>query len=154
MKPNEVGSHNEQHLRNTVYNYKRMVPQSFSSVAAIAKGRCRQPKRRNAEYKAGDYVRLSRYRTVFEKGYTPNFTTEIFCIRKVQYNTNPITYLLKDYQNNEISGTVYAEELTRVKYPDDYLVEKVIRKQNGKAYVKWLGFSSAHNEWIPEKDVF
>lgn len=144
MKPNEVNSRNEQHLLNTVYNYKRMV--------AVEK-RNRRGKQLKAAFKVGDYVRLSKFRTVFEKGYTPNWTTEIFRIRKVQYNTDPITYLLEDYQKHEIKGSVYAEELQAVKHPDVYLVEKILRRRKGMIYVKWLGFGTEHNSWIPEKDL-
>lgn len=159
MKPNEVNASNEQYLRDTVYNYKRLIPQSNSSVAEILSGdnfgqRRRQPNRIYPKFKIGDHVRLSRYRTVFEKGYTPNFTTEIFTIRKVQRNTDPITYLLSDYNNIEIKGSVYTEELTPVAQPDVYLVEKIIRKRNdGKVLVKWLGFGSEHNSYINEEDV-
>lgn len=158
MKPNEVNSENEQDLRDTVYNYNRLEPSSPSATLAEAilnSSIHQQPKlqRRSAKFKVGDYVRLSKYRTVFEKSYTPNWTTEIFRIRKVQYNTDPITYLLEDYQNSEIKGSVYAEELQAVKHPSVYLVEKVIRRRNGQAYVKWLGFSSDHNSWISEKDI-
>lgn len=143
MKPIEVSPQNEQRLLNTVYNYEIKHP--HTSLLQ---------RRRFAMFKIGDYVRLSKYRTVFAKRYTPNWTTEVFRIRKVQYNTDPITYLLDDYQNQEIKGSVYAEELQRVKHPDVYLVEKIIRKRDGQAYVKWLGFDTEHNSWIPEKDVF
>lgn len=139
MTPNEVNSENEQHLRDTVYNYKRIISPSTL--------------RRSAKFKVGDHVRLSKYRLLFDKGYTPNWTTEIFKIRKVLYHTDPITYLLSDYQENEIKGSVYAEELQTVKHPNIYLIEKTIRKRNGKAYVKWLGLGPEHNSWINESDV-
>lgn len=139
MTPNEVNSENEQHLRDTVYNYKRIISPSTL--------------RRSAKFKVGDHVRLSKYRMLFDKGYTPNWTTEIFKIRKVLYHTEPITYLLSDYRENEIKGSVYAEELQTVKHPNVYLIEKTIRKRNGKAYVKWLGFGPEHNSWINETDV-
>jgi len=48
-----------------------------------------------AEFKVGDSVRVSKYKTIFEKSYMPNWTTEMFKIVKVQ-RTNPITYLLED----------------------------------------------------------
>lgn len=154
MKPNEVNSANEQQLRDTVYNYTLLVPTSSKSAAEIDVDSHRKLKRRKAIFKVGDYVRLSKYRTTFERGYTPNWTTEIFTIRKIQYNTDPITYLLSDYQKHAIEGSVYAEELQSVKHPNVYLVEKVIRKRNGQAYVKWLGFGAEHNSWIPENDIF
>lgn len=156
MKPNEVNSHNEQQLRNSVYNYQRLMSTAgASSIATLVSGSHRQQKiqRRSAKFRVGDYVRLSKYRTVFEKGYTPNWTAEIFTVRKVQYSTDPITYLLNDYQDREIKGSVYAEELQLVKQPDLYLVEKIIRRRNGRAYVKWLGFGPEHNSWTLEKDI-
>lgn len=137
MKPIEVNSQNEQKLLDTVYNYKLM----YTPI-------------RRAVFKVGDYVRVSEYRAVFDKSYTPNWTTTIFTIRKVQYNTDPITYLLRDsFYGTDIEGSMYAEELQPVKYPNEYIVEKVLKKRNGRVYVKWLGFDSSHNSWIPEGDL-
>ena len=54
------------------------------------------------KFKVGDKVRISKYkRKVFDKGYTPNWTEEIFLIDKIQ-STNPITYRLKDLNNEAI----------------------------------------------------
>lgn len=156
MKPIDVDTNNEQQLLDTVYNYKQLVPSpaSLTTVSMITdEGKRIKLHRRRAIFKVGNHVRISKYRNVFEKGYTPNFSTEIFTIRKVQYNHDPITYLLSDYKNQEIKGCVYAEELQLVKNPNIYLVEKVLRKKNGKAYVKWLGFSNEHNSWINESDI-
>lgn len=147
MTPSEVNSDNEQHLLNTVYNYKRYMSTSVATPAQ------QQQHRRSAKFKVGDYVRLSKFRMLFDKAYTSNWTTEVFKIRKVQYHTDPITYLLNDYRNREIKGSVYAEELQSVKHPDVYLIEKIIRKRNGQVYVKWLGFGSEQNSWIPESEV-
>jgi len=77
-----------------------------------------------AKFKVGDSVRVSKYKTVFEKGYTPNWTTEVFKIVKVQ-RTNPVTYLLEDYRGKSIAGAFYEYELHRATHPDIYLVEKV-----------------------------
>ena len=52
-------------------------------------------------FKIGDKVRISKYkRKVFDKGYTPNWTEEIFLVDKIQ-STNPITYRLKDLNNEK-----------------------------------------------------
>lgn len=131
MAPKDVDSENEQELLNTVYNYKKIIPDE-----AIAR------------FKVGDHVRLSKYKSVFDKGYLPNWTTEIFVIRKIQYT--PITYLLVDWEGNEIRGGVYAHEMQLVKYPNVYLVEQILRKKNNKVYVKWLGFDNRYNSWINE----
>ncbi|XP_031634809.1 uncharacterized protein LOC116348085, partial [Contarinia nasturtii] len=101
MKPVEVNAQNEQQLLDTVYNYKRLEP-STAAAEAIKKYQLR---RRSAKFKVNDPVRLSKYRTVFDKSYLPQWSTEIFRIKKIQYNTDPITYLLKDYQEREIKGS-------------------------------------------------
>lgn len=132
MRPCDVTSNEEKHLLSTVYNH----------IKIIDRGR----------YKVGDFVRISKHKHVFEKGYTPNWTTEIFKIRKIQ-NTHPITYLLEDYKGNPIQGGFYELEISGAKYPDFYLVEKILKKQGDKVFVKWLGFPSNHNSWINKKDV-
>lgn len=154
MKPNEVDSSNEQMLLKTVYNYKRLESSSTEPVDSF-NGILLKLKKRKAKFKVGDFVRLSKYRVMFDKGYTPNWTTEIFKVTKVLYNTDPITYLISDDKNEEIKGCVYAEELQLVKHPDVYLIETIIKrnKKTGKVYVKWLGFGPEHNEWIPAKNV-
>ena len=64
-------------------------------------------------FKVGDKVRISKYkRMVFDKGYTPNWTEEIFLVDKIQ-STNPITYRLKDLNNEEIQGSFYEPELLK-----------------------------------------
>ncbi|XP_066601741.1 uncharacterized protein [Prorops nasuta] len=100
-----------------------------------------------AKFKVGDFVRISKYKNVFAKGYTPNWTTEIFEIIKVQ-KTNPVTYLLRDSSGTDIYGGFYEHELLKTANPNVYLVEKVLRKKGDKVFVKWLGFNNTHNSWI------
>lgn len=133
MAPIEVNKSNEQMLLDTVYNYTIINKQK-------------------QRFKVNDHVRISKYKHIFEKGYTGNWSFEIFQITKVQ-NTIPVTYLLKDYQDQNILGGFYQYELTKVSNPNIYLVEKIIKKKNGKVLVKWLGFSESQNQWIDEKDI-
>jgi len=100
-----------------------------------------------ARFKMNDPVRISKFKTIFEKGYTPNWTTEVFRIAKVQ-RTNPVTYLLKDSREEAIAGGFYEHELQRVADPSVYLMEKVLRRKGDKIFVKWLGMDSSHNSWI------
>lgn len=132
MRPAEVNKTNEKSLLSTVYNRIKTTT---------------QPK-----FQIGDSVRISKYKHVFEKGYTPNWTTEVFGIRKIQF-TNPITYLLEDYERNPIKGSFYELELAKPKNPNVFLVEKILKKRGDMVLVKWLGFSSAHNSWIKNKDI-
>ena len=105
-----------------------------------------------AKFKIGDSIRVSKYKTIFEKGYTSNWTTEVFTIVKVQ-RTNPVTYLLEDYCGKSVAGAFYEYELHRAIHPDVYLVEKVLRRKGDKVYVKWLGFDESHNSWIHKNNV-
>lgn len=133
MKPNDVDKSVERHLLDTVYRPKTSVESK-------------------SKFKVGDHVRMSKYKYVFDKGYTPNWTTEIFKIKEIQ-QTNPITYLLVDEKGQKIKGTVYKEELQSVSYPKLFLVEKVLKRRGNQEYVKWLGLDATHNSWISANQV-
>ena len=75
--------------------------------------------RKKPKYKIGDSVRISKIKNIFEKGYTPNWSTEIFTITKVA-KTNPITYHVKDYYDKPVAGGFYETEIQKTKYPEIY----------------------------------
>ena len=126
-----------------------MKPQDVTSKdeARILKKLSLKLKNLKAKFKKGDKVRISKAKHVFEKGYTPNWGTEIFTVFRVA-RTNPVTYHLKDYKKEPIAGGFYEQELAKVKYPDVYLLEKVLRRRSNQIYVKWLEFDNSHNSWI------
>lgn len=104
------------------------------------------------KFHVGDIVRISKYKGVFDKGYTTNFSTELFKIVKVNV-TNPTTYQLEDMDGQPIMGSFYEKELQKTNYPDVYLIEKVLQKKESKVFVKWLGFSKKHNSWIDKNAI-
>ena len=112
----------------------------------------------NIKYKIGDKVRVSKFKKTFEKGYTPNFTIEIFFIDKI-IPTQPVSYLLKDYFGEEISGSFYEKEIERVTEPTSptYRIEQIIKtkkeKNQTKYLVKWLGWPDKFNSWINQSDL-
>ena len=57
--------------------------------------------RPSIKYKKGDSIRISKYKRHFEKGYTPNWTEEIFTIDIINM-TNPVTYRVRDLNNENI----------------------------------------------------
>ncbi|KAL4083640.1 hypothetical protein QTP88_028956 [Uroleucon formosanum] len=99
-----------------------------------------------------DKVRISKYKHIFSKGYTPNWTTEIFTISKV-LQTNPATYQLKDVSDNIILGGFYEQEIKLTNYSYTFLVERIIKKVGNKMLVKWLGFDSSQSSWINSSDI-
>ena len=107
------------------------------------------------KFKVGDRVRISKYkRKVFDKGYTPNWTEEIFVVDTIQY-TDPITYKLKDLVGEEVQGSFYEQELLKSdqSLEDLFRIEKVIRKNKGKVLVKWSGYPEKFNSWVDAKDL-
>lgn len=122
----------QQQLLRTVYSYKNEM--------------------KLAKFKVGENVRISKQKHQFEKGYTANWTGEIFTIHKVQ-QTAPITYLLRDYKGEQIAGAFYEEELQIVKFPNVYIIEKIIKRRGDQIYVKWLGFDDSHNSWISKNNI-
>ena len=106
------------------------------------------------KYQFGDKVRISKYkRAVFDKGYTPNWTEEIFTVDKIQH-TNPVTYKIKDSNNEEKKGSFYEPELLKAEQ-DVFRIEKVIKRDYKKkqALVKWRGYNDSFNSWIPFKGL-
>ena len=59
---------------------------------------------KDPKFKIGDQVRISKYKNIFAKGYTPSWSEEVFVIKKVK-NTVPWTYVINDLNGEEIIGT-------------------------------------------------
>lgn len=112
--------------------------------------------RKKRKFRLGDVVRISKYKSAFEKGYTPSWSTELFKIVKLN-NTNPPTYLIESSEGEPIKGCFYEAELQKTNIPDVYLVEKILKrriKNNVEQFfVKWLGFSNQFNSWIDKSEI-
>ena len=70
----------------------------------------------NVKYKTylkiDDHVKISKYKNIIHKGYTPNWSEEIFAFKKVK-NTVPWTNVINDLNDEEIVGTFYEKELRK-----------------------------------------
>ena len=60
------------------------------------------------KFKIGDIVRISKYKNIFAKGYVPNWSEEVFVIKKVK-STVPWTYVISDLKEDKIVGTFYEK---------------------------------------------
>ena len=60
------------------------------------------------KFKFGDYVRISKYKSIFAKCYVPNYSEEVFVIKKVK-NTVSWTSFISDLNGEEIVGTFYEK---------------------------------------------
>ena len=104
---------------------------------------------KDPKFKVGDHVRISKYKNIYAKGYTLNWSEEAFVITKVK-NTVPWTYVI-----NDINRAFYEKELLKTNQ-QEFTIEKVIKEKGDKLYVKWkAGFNleSSFNSWIGKKDL-
>ena len=106
---------------------------------------------KDLKFQIGDHVRISKYKNSFAKGYMPNWSEEIFIIKKIK-NTVPWTYVINDVNGEEIIGTFYENELQNTNQKD-FRIEKVLKKKGDKLYVKWKGYDNSFNSWIDKKDI-
>ena len=77
------------------------------------------------------------------KGYTPNWSEEVFVIKKVK-STLPGTHVINDLNGEKIVGTFYEKELPKTNQKE-FRIEKVIKKKGNKFYVKWKGYDNPFN---------
>ena len=144
----------------TAYNNRKhrtigMKPKDVNTAnekAVLEKFTPHELRKKKAKFNVGDKIRVSKVKQLFEKGYTANWSTEIFTISRVSA-TNPVTYHLKDYRDEPIAGSFYEQELLKAKHPDVFLVEKVLKRKGNQVFVKWLGFDNMHNSWIEKSEI-
>ena len=101
------------------------------------------------KFNIGDIVRISKYKNIFAKGYVPNWSEEIFVIKKVK-NTVSWTYVISDLKGKEIFGTFYKKALQKTNQKE-FRVEKVIKRKDDKLYVKCKGYDTSFHSWVNKK---
>ena len=106
--------------------------------------------KKDSKFKVGDYVRISKYKNIFAKGYTPNWLEEVFVVSKIK-NTIPWTYVISDLNGEKISGSFYEKELQKTRQ-EKFKIEKVFKRKGDKLYVEWKGYDNPFNSWINETD--
>ena len=114
-------------------------------------------KRKVFKLNIGDLVRISKARKSFRKGYLPSWSTELFKIISRFARNRPV-YEIEDLHGEMVKGKFYAEELVKTEMPDEFLIEKIIRKKrerNGRNMylVKWIGYDSSFNSWVEESQI-
>ena len=135
MKPINVNKKNEKHIKNTIYNYDITN---------------KKPK-----YKINDIVRISlKRRELFDKpSANTKWSEELFKIYKIN-KSNVISYQIKDMNDEIIKGIFYEKELQLTKNTTgEYIIEKILKTNKNKIYVKWRNYSNNFNSWIDKNSV-
>ena len=98
--------------------------------------------KKDPKFKVGDYVRISKYRRIFAKGYTPNSSEEVFVVSKIK-NTVLWTYVINGLNGEELIGSFYEKELQK-NYQKEFRIEKCLKEKptnctsNGKGIIIYL----------------
>ena len=134
---------------NAVHSSIKMKPKDVTDIKYVEYSE--EINKKSPKFKVDDNVRISKYKNIFAKCYTPNWSEEVFVVNKVQ-NTAPWTYLINDLNGEEIKGSFYEKELQKTNQKE-LRIERVIKKKGDKLYVKWKGYDNSFNSWIDKKDL-
>ena len=122
---------------NTVDRTIKMKPMDITSDSyAKYNEHCNVTK---PKFKVDDLVRISKYKNIFAKRYTPNWSEEVFVVSKIK-DTVPWTYVISELNGEKIAGNFYEKEF-------------VIKGKGDKLYLKWKGYDNSFNSWIDIKEL-
>ncbi len=97
-RPMDVTQKNERSIRQRLYSDKEVSSRY--------------------RFEVGDRVRIAKEKSVFKKGYLPNFTEEVFTVyERIPRRPIPV-YRIRDRQGEEIEGIFYPAELVQAIDPD------------------------------------
>ena len=96
--------------------------------------------KKDPKFKVGDHVRISKYKNIFAKGYTSNWSEEAFVVSKIK-NTVPWTYVIRDLNGELIAGIFYEKKLQKTKQ-EKLRIEKAIKRKYDRLLVKWKGYDN------------
>ena len=130
---------------NTKYRITKIKPIGVKDNTYIDFGK--EVNDNDPNFKVGDHVRISKCKNIFAEGYTPNWSEEVFVIKKIK---NTVPYVIDDLNGEEITGTFYEKELQKMDL-QEFRIEKVIKKKGDKLYAKWKGYDNSFNSWIDKK---
>ena len=122
--------------KNTIHRTIKMKPIDVTPDSDSYAEYNEDSNEKDPKSKAGDRVRISKYKNIFAKGYTPNWSEEVFIITKIK-DTVPWTYAISDLNGEPITGSFHEKQLQKTSQKNleqkKYLKENVINcMSNGK----------------------
>ena len=96
---------------NTVHKIFKMKPIDVTGDSYVEYNE--DSNKKDPKFKVNDYVRISKYKNIFAKGYFPNWSEEVFIVNEIK-NTVPWTYTISDLNDEPITGTFYQKELRKI----------------------------------------
>ena len=106
-------------------------PANYQHVYSALYAKASAREATSPKFHVGDRIRMTRKKGTIEKGFTPNWTEEVFTISSVKA-TIPPSYTIEDTLGEPVQGTFYEQELQ----------SSVLWKKKNQVYVKWKGYSN------------
>ena len=95
---------------NAYHSTIKMKPADVKSNTCIQSSK--EINDRDLKFETGDIVKISKSKNIFAKGFTPNWSEEVFVINKVK-NIVPWIYFINDPNGEEIVGIFYEKNLPK-----------------------------------------
>ena len=102
------------------------------------------------KFNVDDHVRISKYKNIFPKRYTQNWSEEVFVVSKIK-NTVLWIYVISNLSGQPITGIFMKKNCKKL--VQKIRIEKVLKRKGDKLYVKWKGYVNSFNCWIDTKDL-
>ena len=107
---------------NTVHRTIKLKPIDITSDSYAEYNKDSNEK--DPKFKVGNHVRISKYKNIFAKGYTQNWSKEVFVVSRIKDKV-PRTYVISDLNGEKIAGSSYEKELQKTN-KKEFRIEKVI----------------------------
>ena len=95
---------------NTIYKTIKIKPIDVTNDSHVEYNE--NSNKRNPKFKIDDLVRISKYGKNFAKGYTPNWSEEVFIVNGIK-NTVLWTYSINGLNGEKVIGSFYEKELQK-----------------------------------------
>ena len=115
------------------------------------------------KFRKGDIVKIFKKKGIFTRGFNQSVSKEYFTIYHIDRRLSKDRYYLKDLMGERIIGSFYSEYLVPFTPPTDggeYRIDPNFSDFKRKRirgvphiWVKWLGWPSKFNQWVPETDI-
>ena len=119
------------------------ITQRAINTYTMHSAKVKAPKATSPKFHVGDKVRITRKKGTFEKGFTSNWTEEVFTISSVKA-AKPPTNTFEDTHGEPAQGNFYEQEL-QLSAQEILRIGQILKKRKNQVFVKWKGYSDAFN---------
>jgi transposase InsO family protein len=157
MNGNNVKNYLE-YLPTLIKKYNETIHKSLNETPSNVYNNSKEPKHKiyvqekEQKLKIGDYVRISKSKKIFEKGYTPKWSSEVFKIIETDDRDLPIMYVIEDLFGEKIEGKFYSQELSISNIKDfkvfDKLVERKTINKKKMVLISYEGLPKKYDTWV------